>query len=266
MAYRTILVDLNSAGSVEARLETARALASRFDATVVGLYVSLPPFDPVVQPVGMAAYVPPEVTEARRKADQEAKERLRIAFDRICGAGPTAAWREVEGDPGPLLAEAAHASDLVVTVRDDVSGMAERLVTAAGVPVLALAPGAARDLGRVVLVGWNGSREAARAAHDALPLLRGAERLVLCAVGERAAAGLDDAAAMLGRHQVAVRPERVGDPDATAGEVLLARAAAHGADLLVMGAYGHSRLRELVFGGATRHVLREAPLPVLFGG
>jgi nucleotide-binding universal stress UspA family protein len=264
MSYRTMLVDLNSAGSVEARLKTARALASRFDATLVGLYVSPPPFDPAPWEGGTPAYIPTEILEARRKASQEAEERVRTVFGRVCGAGPAAAWREAEGDPGPLLAEAAHASDLVVTARGDLSDMAERLVTATGVPVLTLAPNGPRDFGRVVLVGWNGSREAARAAHDALPFLRGAERVLLCAVGERAAAGLEDAAAMLGRHQVPVRPERVGDPDAPAGEVLLERAAAHGADLLVMGAYGHSRLREMVFGGATRHVLREAPLPVLF--
>jgi nucleotide-binding universal stress UspA family protein len=144
--------------------------------------------------------------------------------------------------------------------------MAERLVTATGVPVLALPPGAARDLGRVVLVAWKGSPEAARAVHDALPFLRTAERVVLCAVGERSAAGLDAAAAMLGRHQVRVQPERAGGTDAGAGEVLLAQAAAHGADLLVMGAYGHARVRELVFGGATRRVLCDATLPVLFSG
>lgn len=68
---------------------------------------------------------------------------------------------------------------------------------------------------------------------------------------------------MLERHGVAVRPERVAGSDAGAGEVLLERAAAHGAGLLVMGAYGHSRLREFVLGGATREVLRAATLPVL---
>lgn len=70
---------------------------------------------------------------------------------------------------------------------------------------------------------------------------------------------------MLQRHGVTIEPERIERSDGDAGEVMLAQAAAHGADLLVMGAYGHSRLRELVFGGATRHVLREATLPVLFG-
>jgi nucleotide-binding universal stress UspA family protein len=70
---------------------------------------------------------------------------------------------------------------------------------------------------------------------------------------------------MLRRHGVAVQPEQLDQPDGDAGEALLAHAAALGADLLVMGAYGHARLRELVFGGATRHVLRAASLPVLFG-
>jgi nucleotide-binding universal stress UspA family protein len=70
---------------------------------------------------------------------------------------------------------------------------------------------------------------------------------------------------MLRRHGVAIKPRRIDGSDDDAGGVLLAQAAAQGADLLVMGAYGHSRLRELVFGGATRHVLREASLPVVFG-
>jgi nucleotide-binding universal stress UspA family protein len=156
----------------------------------------------------------------------------------------------------------------VVASRGGALEIVEQIVTAAGVPVLALPPDPPRDIGPVVLVAWKNSREAARAAHDALPLLRAAERVVLCAVGEGegTAAGLEDAAAMLDRHGVPVRPERVGGTDAGAGEVLLAQAAAHRADLLVMGAYGHSRLRELVLGGATRHVLWHATLPVLLSG
>jgi nucleotide-binding universal stress UspA family protein len=88
--------------------------------------------------------------------------------------------------------------------------------------------------------------------------------VILCAIGDKAAASLEAAAAMLRRHGLTVQPHKVDEPDGNAGEVLLAQAAAHAADLLVMGAYGHTRLREMVFGGATRHVLREATLPVLF--
>ena len=120
-------------------------------------------------------------------------------------------------------------------------------------------------MGTSIIAGWNGSREAARALHEALPFLCGAERMILCAVGQEATRDLDPAAAMLRRHGVAVQPQPIDEPNGDAGEILLAQAAAHGADLLVMGTYGHARLRELVFGGATRHVLRQATLPVLFG-
>jgi nucleotide-binding universal stress UspA family protein len=180
-------------------------------------------------------------------------------------------WREAEGDPVRLLAAAAHASDLVITSRGGALGVAEQLVTATGVPVLVLPPEVPRDLGRVVLVAWKGSPEAARAVHDALPFLQhaAADRVVLCAVGEETTAGggLDDAAAMLEQHGVPVQPERVDRTEGrSTGEVLLAQTTAHGADLLVMGAYGHARVRELVFGGVTRHVLNTATLPVLFSG
>ena len=148
----------------------------------------------------------------------------------------------------------------------DAPAVIEELILAAGVPVLMLPPDSAEAFGRTVVVGWNGSREAARALHEGLPFLRTAERAILLAIGEAGADSVEACVAMLRRHDgVTVEPQRIEGPDGDAGEVLLAQAAAHGADLLVMGAYGHSRLRELVFGGATRHVLREATLPVLFG-
>ena len=90
--------------------------------------------------------------------------------------------------------------------------------------------------------------------------------MILCAIGDQAETSLEAATAMLRRHGLAVQPHKVDEPDGNAGEVLLTQAAAHAADLLVMAPYGHARLRELVFGGASRHVLREATLPVLFSG
>jgi nucleotide-binding universal stress UspA family protein len=270
MTYRTIVVDLTADGPVEARLEVARSLASRFEAALVGVHV-MP--EPVVSlPIwegGGGVYHLPEVIEAERKANREARDRVRAAFDRACGADPKVTWREAEGDPVRLLAAAAHASDLVVASQGGALGVAEQLVTATGVPVLVLPPEPPRDFGRVALVAWKGSPEAARAVHDALPFLQptAAERVVLCAVGEEAATSLEAAAAMLEQHGVPVQPERVDRTDGrSTGEILLAQAAAHGADLLVMGAYGHARVRELIFGGVTRHVLHEARLPVLFSG
>jgi nucleotide-binding universal stress UspA family protein len=267
MAYRTILVELADDRGLAPRLQVAQTLAGRFGAALIGLHAMPPPFIPGSYGEA-AAYLGPDLIEAQRAANQETRERVQAVFRNLCGEG--AIWREAEGDRGALLAEAAHTADLVLASRAGAGGseapdVLDQLVTAAGVPVLALPPDISGDLGRSVLVAWNGSREATRAAHDALPLLREAKRVILCAVGAAAAQSLGAAAAMLQRHGLAVHSQQVDEPDGDAGTVLLAQAGAQRADLLVMGAYGHARLRELVFGGATRHVLRAATLPVLFG-
>ena len=269
MAYRTILVDLGDDDRLEPRLQVARGLAERFDAVLVGMHVMLPPYIPAVYGEAVA-YVGTDLIEAQRATNQEIRDRVKAVFGKLCGEAPKALWLEAEGYRDDLLAEAAKTADLVLASRtgaerSDVPDVLDQLVTAAGIPVLAVPAEASVDIGRTVLVGWNGAREATRAAHDALPFLLGAKRVILCAVGEDAATSLGAAVAMLQRHGVPVDAQQVDGQDANAGEVLLAQAAAQGADLLVMGAYGHARLRELVFGGATRHVLRTAKLPVLFG-
>jgi nucleotide-binding universal stress UspA family protein len=269
MAYRTILVELAGDSGLEPRLQVAQSLADRFDAVLIGMHVMPPAFIPASY--GEAtAYLGPELIEAQRKANRETAERIQTVFRKVCSEGSNAIWREAEGDRGHLLAEAAHTTDLILARRAKVGGtdaadVLDQLVTATGVPVLALPSGVSSDLGQTILVGWNGSREATRAVHDALPFLQAARAVILCAVGDEAAVSLEAAAAMLRRHGLAVHPHKMDEPGGDAGEILLAQAAAHGADLLVIGTYGHTRLRELVFGGATRHVLRTATLPVLFG-
>jgi nucleotide-binding universal stress UspA family protein len=269
MAYRTILVEVADDGALEARLQAARALAGRFDAVLIGMHVMPSPFVPVALGDG-SAYLAPDLIEAQRAGSRLIKEKVQAVFRSICGAGPDAIWQEVEGDPGDVLAGAARTTDLLLARqakagRADLPDVLDQLVTAAGVPVLVLPSGVDGHFGHTVMIAWNGSCEATRAAHDALPFLHAADRVVLCAVGGEAFASLAAATAMLKRHGVAAEPRELDEPDGAAGAVLLAEAAAQGVDLLVMGAYGHSRLRELVFGGATRHVLRAGPLPVLFG-
>ena len=107
--------------------------------------------------------------------------------------------------------------------------------------MLMLPPQAATEFGKSILVGWNGSREATRAVHEALPFLVRAQRVVVCAVGDVAMSSLDAAAEMLRRHGVRVEPEAMGGPEEAASEALLRSALAHRADLLVIGSYGHTR-------------------------
>lgn len=267
MSYRTILADLTTARGAPLCLAAAKSLAQRFDATVTCLHVAATPYVPTVWAGGASVYIAPELIEVQRQAAMAERQRVEAAF-RESGAGmPAMVWQEAEGDPPALVVQASHAVDLVVTARDSDAPpvIAERLITMAGVPVMVLPPQAVATPGRSILVGWNASREAVRALHQALPFLAGAERVHLCAVGDEACAGLDAVMTMLRRHQVTAEAVPAASPDREAGTVLLAEAARLGADLVVMGSYGHARVRELILGGATRHALCHAELPILFG-
>jgi nucleotide-binding universal stress UspA family protein len=272
MAYRTILLELVDDAQTEARILCGRRLAERFEAELVGIHVSLPPFVPVGYGEG-AAYVGPEVFEAQREANRLVRERVEAAFRRLCGTGKPPV-RDVyeEGDPGELIAEAARTADLTVAAQSAAEGLdvlaphpLDHVILSAGGPVLMLprAAGWGERIGRRVVVAWNGSRESARALKDALPFLVSAERVTVVAGGEDAAASLEGAAALLRRHAVDVSAKTIEWRQGH-GATLLRALEDEGGDLLVMGAYGHSRLREIVLGGATREVLRGAGAPVLF--
>jgi len=172
----------------------------------------------------------------------------------------------------------ARYSDLVIAGQrerdaEDDAGLApefvDELVLSAGRPVL-LVPYAGRfpDTGKRVLVAWNASAEAARAVADALPLLARAENVnvVVFEPGRTGDHGEEpgaDAALYLARHGVKATVSTYGSPDVDIGSQILSRAADNGADLIVMGAYGHSRMRELILGGATRTILESMTAPVL---
>jgi len=274
MTYRTMLLQMFEDPNLDRRLATAVALATRFQAHLVGLVVSPPP----VMPFGYgeaAAYVGPEIFEAQREANHAVAERLHEAFDRaVAGTGLSSVWRDEEGDLSMLYGVAATTVDLVITGEEAgdaldavVPNIAEHLVTAAGGPVLMLPPGGVDgEIGKRVMLAWNGSKEAKRALVDALPFLRSADTVWAATIGDPEDVRMDRVLRMLNRHDVAAKELVLEDKGQEPGALLLEQAQAHDADLLVMGAYGHSRLREMILGGATRHVLHNATLPVLFSG
>jgi nucleotide-binding universal stress UspA family protein len=272
MAYRTILLELVDDAQNETRIVCGRDLALRFEAELVGIHVSPPAFVPVGYGEG-AAYIGPELFEAQREANRLIRERVEAAFRRLCDPAklPVRDLYE-EGDPGAMIAEAARGADLTLAAQESVGGLdalagqpIDHIILSAGGPVLMLPrQGCDSGMGRRPAVAWNDSREAARALKDALPFLVTAEEVTLLAGGEDAAASLDAAAGLLRRHAAPVRTRQLPALHGSAGVALLEAAAVDGADLLVMGAYGHSRLREIVLGGATRDVLRRADIPVLF--
>jgi nucleotide-binding universal stress UspA family protein len=170
----------------------------------------------------------------------------------------------------------AYYADLVVIARPESvgqtagpPGLAESLVLSSGRPIIMFPPRGTVSQIRRILVAWNATRESIRAVADALPLLVKAKAVQVLVVDDernRAGHGQEpgaDIARHLTRHGAQVEVQRLSSGGKDVGQLLLSQAAAFGAELLVMGAYGHSQLREWMFGGVTRTVLYQAVLPVL---
>ncbi|MFO1068492.1 MAG: universal stress protein [Geminicoccaceae bacterium] len=271
MGYKTILCHLADDDGVEGRLRLAKALAARFGGAIEALHVT----PPTVVPVGLAegtAYIAAGIQEALQAAAARTTERMKAVYRDVCEPVTVPSrWVHAEGDIADALIAAARTADLTLSALHAESGLdalpasvVEQVILGAGGPVLLVPFGwAGTEVGRRVIVGWKGSRESARAVHDALPFLTGAASVVVAGAGAEAPRGLDGIVALLGRHGATARAELVADPAGPA-DALLQLATAEGADLLVMGAYGRTRLRELVLGGATRDILRTATIPVLF--
>lgn len=278
MGYKDLLVVLDGGADAPQRIDLAATLAERFAAHLVGLY-SVPAAE-LPRRAGYAdlAVLEPVYHEWRARA-LEQSERARAMFEQAADRrGIGHEWRAVSenGEADPALH--ARYADLAVLGQydpdNDVTALArphpERVTLSSGRPVLVIPyTGQFTDIGRSVLVAWNASREAARAVADAMPLLRAAELVTVLAVDPRTGHGGHgelpgaDIALHLARHGVKAQIERTVSAKVPIGEVLLSRMADLGADLLVMGAYGHSRARELLLGGATRSILASMTIPVL---
>ncbi len=205
---------------------------------------------------------------ARRQHGWEAFEAAAGAAPRTPEAGFWVNWTEEDGRQGTVAAGHCLTADLVVAGRpgDDAETeyAVEALLFNAGVPVLLMPPGFDTLEGRHIGVAWDGGVAASRALRGARALLRRADKVSVITVQERRKTPTAEAA----RHAIerlgkAVETLAVEAGDGPVGEVLGETATKAGCDLLVMGAYGHSRLREFMLGGATRSVLRASPLPAL---
>lgn len=274
MSYKTILVHLDAAKSLATRLDLALQVARKFDAHLVGLYALT-----VVPTPSYAIAEAGELAAANRKASAELEQRARAAWDaavRRAGWQKTE-WRSSADDALATVTLHARYADLIVVGQkepDDASGVsgefAHRLPLAAGRPVL-FVPYASekRPVGERVIVAWDAGRESARAVVDALPFLAAAREVKIATfnagrAGDRhGEAPGADVGLFLARHDVNVSVARFQSENRDIGNQLLSRAADLGSDLIVMGAYGHSRLAELVLGGATRTILESMTVPVL---
>lgn len=274
---KDILVHIDSGKSSAGRIDAAIGLAESFDAHVTGLVLSLEPMAPIAVP-GLVPVVLPEFVydEAAKAA-----EAVAAAFrETVTKAGLSADCRTVtvlSMDAAETVALHARHSDLVVlgqTSPDEIvpggPSFCSDVIMAAGRPAL-IVPyiGARARLGERILVAWNASRESARAVNDSLPFLVKAKAVTVLTVNpdkngmeSRREPGAD-IALHLARHGVKVEAERAVARDISVGDAILAEIGDNGQDMLVMGAYGHSRLQEFVLGGVTRKLLQVMTVPVL---
>ncbi|QJQ05061.1 universal stress protein [Undibacterium piscinae] len=272
MGYKsmTVLLD-NSAGSSR-RLAYALALAAAHDAHLMGLHLT---YSPVLISDPYAAWAP--ILAEWEQSAEEKHEQARLNFYAAADkAGVKVDWAGYRSDDMQDVIAHARASDLTVIGQrnpDDAEGdfgggFPENIVLRLGRPVLFLPYiGEMPTSFEKVIVAWDGGREAARAMADALPFLKLAKQVRLMSVSEKKDKDHDlpdiDIAGYLAKHGVKLEVEKNENVKISAADCLLSAAADMGADLLVMGGYGHHRLTELIFGGVTNSIMRHMTLPVL---
>ncbi len=273
---KDILVHVDASPAAHARLSFALAVAKGFGARLSALHLTAEPFMRGVSTHAPADVIDQHVSLANAAADEVLADMTAQATGQAVVFRGLKASGNLDRLPG-LLARDGRNSDLVIVGQPDPeSGGSddEALVEAAfmetGRPALVVAHDHVPQFPfRRVLIAWNASRQASRAVHDAMPLLKAAEDVVVLVVDPDALGGVlgrapgNGVIQHLAQHGVVARLRTVDSGRRRAGEVILTEAVTEGADLLVMGGYGHSKLREAFLGGATRKLLAAATLPIL---
>ncbi|MGI9436045.1 MAG: universal stress protein [Geminicoccaceae bacterium] len=276
MAYKDLLVHVDDSNACKARIDTAIELASRFDAHLTALYLVPEIILPVAAEGYMGADVYTDIEQHERERGEAVLDRFRQAADAKDVEYDTRIDRGTIAEFADRLEVHSRYADLLIIGQPDQSAREPTAPEPGDVALSAAAPvlvipfiGLREGFGKRPMIAWNASREAARAVKNAMPFLERADAVDV--VTFRPREGRDahgelpgaDIALHLARHGVEVDVQRLDGNDIDVGNALLSHAADRDSDLLVMGCYGHSRVREWVLGGATRTILRSMTLPVV---
>lgn len=277
---KTILLPFHDEDAGRTALEAACVVAQHFGSYLEGLLVREGPhidFGP-----GMA--IPPQylseaAAEWRQFAESVRQHFVLVTDDQgmthgeveSTAEGPVAGWHEMEGRESDVVGEYGRLFDLIVigrTSKDPTvhwQATCEGALFESGRPVLLATPRSSKIIGGTVVVAWNGSTETARTVALSMPVLAAAAKVVLLSVEGDIVTGRHgtEMAAHLVRNGIEATAVTVEAGGRSVGETILEEAAALDADLLVKGAYTRNRLRQIIFGGATQHVLRHAAIPLL---
>lgn len=246
-------------------------LAAQYHARLTALYLSTPPPPNPYVPSHLTPDIIEEYWQKDRLQAEQKKNELEAMAKEL---GVEVRWHNELGYIEPYLIYYGRYHDLIITnesklaiVDPGTAGISATVAIATGRPVLRLAAETQKSPAlKRPLIAWKETREASRAVHDALPLLQNAERVLISVIGSDVQAlrvSSQRLADYLITHGIQPQIEVTEEQEANAGNLLLDLATREHCDLLIMGAYGHSRLREFLFGGVTRHVLHHAQLPLL---
>jgi nucleotide-binding universal stress UspA family protein len=283
MPIKTILLPLGEKDRDDALLDTALAAAKRFKAHLDVLHVepdaeSLLPY----ATIGLSESMRASVRTAALQQHEEATRALQQIVDRACvrngvsmakrGEHPkkvSADWLVETGSQAELIAQFGRLADLIILARPARISPPPRTVDAAlretGRPVLMLPPGPFDSIGDRIVIGWNGSKEAAQAVAAARPVLReaGAVTVLTTEKRQKRRPNGDDLLSYLSCHDITATLSIMDTRSRSVPEALLANARELNADLLVLGGYSRHRLREVIMGGVTRHLLAESDIPIM---
>jgi nucleotide-binding universal stress UspA family protein len=274
---KTILIPTEDHDAMPAVLETALLMARIFDSYMEGFAVRPAAGTYVtVEPVSSLAITGAYDGEAPKLARASFEQFMQRQGVPLAAAGEepvrlSYGWPMAEAADDIFIGSYGRVFDLIVLGRPGRAPENPRMppleaaLFESGKPVLIVPPQAPKAIGKNVLVAWNGSTEQAHTNADALALLRLAEQVTVLTVEGSFTPGpsCEEAARHLRRNGIKAQALTVKPGARSAGECILEQAAALGCDLLVKSAYTQSRLRQMIFGGATRHILSNAGLPVL---
>src|SRR3954447_25606292 len=284
MPIRRLLLPLTGTAAGEAALSTALTVARKWDAHLTALHVRVDSRD--VAPLageGLSGAMIEEMMSATEKESSDRSDAVRALFDRFVakhgvtvaephpGAGATANFASITGREEDLVAQLARLADLTVVPHpeagDDVSSSdaLHAVLFDSGRPVLIAPQFVPNRIGARICIGWNGTAESAAAVQAAIPWMQRAQavRILFADEYQRRGPGAMEVAGYLALHDIRAEIAQFRPQDREVGRGMLAAAREFGADLLCMGAYSHSRLRQLILGGVTRHVLEHATIPVM---
>ncbi len=269
MTIRHIAVHVDRDKHCRLRLDYAVQLANKAGASLEGVFANVPASLPPAIEGGITA----QIVEAQQAYNEQAQKESKAAFDAaVASCKGETSWTLKDGYRQDVMARRAMGADLVIVGQPDPDeavattdfDLPSDVVMRSGRPLLVIPYAGHFEVEvKSAVIAWNGTREAARAVQDALPLLAGAKVHVLAINPSEHDPKPEEVCAYLGRHGIESDHDEIHTKDLGPGDMILSRMSDLGAGLTVMGAYGHSRFREMILGGVTHHLLAHMTAPVL---